>query len=138
MESKIYNYNTRKPGGFPNYFKKVGLLLIFVSIISCIVYKFILLKKASSLSSHIFLDLLIIGIFLFSIAKEKLEDERITLIRLKAMAGAFVLAVVYVITHPVFFGIIGDGITDISSTELILNMLFMYNVFFYLQKRADK
>jgi hypothetical protein len=138
MESKAHKANNNKRGGLPNYFKKVGLLLILITIIFAVIYQFILFKKSSVLSKHIFLDTLIIGLFLFSFANEKLEDERIMLIRLKAIAQAFVFALTITIISPVFFAVFGNELRDLSSIEVILNMLTMYNISFYIQKRADK
>ena len=94
----------------PNYFKKVGLSLIIISIMSAVIIKLFHLDDLfnKKILGTIFLDLLIIFCCLIIFSRDKIEDEMTILIRLKQFAGTFA-------------GIVAMSFTYIASGSLIFS-----------------
>jgi len=143
MENKIDPSKLPHPknifGLLPNYFKKIGWLIIILTIVSLLILKalkieFEIIQK--EIIRMIFFNILIIGLLLIAWARDNTEDERSLLIRLRTMAIVFIQAVFYVIIRPFVDMIFSDPIESISSQELIFYMLFMYLIFLFLQKKG--
>jgi len=94
-----------------------------------------LLKTQSDAVDLVATNLLIAGLFLITLSKDKVEDELIMLLRLKAMGIAFGIAIIYVIMDPLFSLIWGEQIKELNGSMIIMNMLFVYIVFFFLLKK---
>jgi len=86
----------------PNYFKKIGIgfvLFAFIILIPLFHY-WKTLEFAGNYKQFFyvpFFDILILGLLLYSMAKEKIEDELIVLIRLQSIAKAFIVGIFFVI-----------------------------------------
>lgn len=118
----------------PNYFKKVGLSLIIISIISAVIIKVFHLDNLfnKKILGTIFLDLLIIFCCLIIFSRDKIEDEMTILIRLKQFAGTFAGMVAMVICRNIMDIATDENPKNYSATELILFMCFMHLTFHYI------
>lgn len=123
---------------FPNYFKKIGLGLIIVAIALPLSAKFLKLEVTEVQKDFykvLFFNVLILGLFFVAWAKDKFEDEMTMQIRMKAIGFTFMTSVFYIIFRPVIDLILQDPVTNMSAQELMIFMLFMYILFYKLQKR---
>lgn len=118
----------------PNYFKKVGLFLIIISIISAVIIKVFHLDDLfnKKILGTIFIDLLIIFCSLIIFSRDKIEDEMTFFIRLKHFAGTFAGMVTMVILRNIMDIASGDNPKNYSATELILFMCLMHLTFHYV------
>ena len=81
--------------------------------------------------------IVVLGLILIAWTREKVEDELIVHMRLKAMGMAFILGIVYVVTIP-FIDLLGGHIPAVlTSTQLIIGMLLIYLVSFSIQKKRS-
>lgn len=123
---------------FPNYFKKIGLGLIIVAIALPLSAKFLKLEVTEVQKDFykvLFFNVLILGLFFVAWSKDKFEDEMTMQIRMKAIGFTFMTSVFYIIFRPVIDLILQDPVTNMSAQELMIFMLFMYILFYKLQKR---
>ena len=118
------------PRFLPNYFKKIGVVLIVLTIMFRLMPVYHTIHESFKI---IFEDFLILGLFIIAIAKDKVEDEMSELIRLKAMAYGFSFAILYVIFRD--FGLIlGIEIKEINAQELLFTVLVTYHIICFTQK----
>ncbi len=142
MEKEIFLSEKKKPrrrsGLLPNYFKLIGLGVIILAIVPALVVNTMGLAL-SQIQKETFLQLtmngFIFGLFFVAWAKDKFEDEMSLLLRLRAMGFAFLCAIFFVILDPVFNLVLRDRIREIKSQELVTTMLFVYIIYFWLQKK---
>lgn len=123
----------------PNYFKKLGVVIIVLSLIPPIIIKSLnieIIQSQRDLLKIITLDLLILGLFLIGMSRDKVEDEMTIDIRLKAMAWTFSWAVIYVILQPFVYLLFKDPVQDLTGQQVVVSMLFVYMIMFYLQKKG--
>lgn len=78
--------------------------------------------------------LLIFALLFLAGAKEKVEDEFITAMRLKAMRFSFMIGILYVILLPVINLFKNNALTDYNGPGLIISMLLMYLISFNILK----
>ena len=118
----------------PNYFKKVGLSLIIISIISAVIINVFHLDDLfnKKIFGTIFLDLLIIFCCLIIFSRDRIEDEMTFFIRLKHFAGTFAGMVTMVILRNIMDIASGENPKNYSATELILFMCLMHLTFHYV------
>jgi hypothetical protein len=88
----------------PNYFKKIGLSLIIITIISVVIIKVFhfddLVNK--KILGTIVIDLLTIFCCMIIFSRDKIEDEMTILIRLKEFAGTFIFSVSFFILMNIY------------------------------------
>jgi hypothetical protein len=132
---KIVNF------GLPNHFKKIGIAIALVSFLGIIILKITGVELSETIK-FISKRLLLVGLLVIALAREKVEDEMIHSLRVKAFTGAFIGGVVYTLVFPaIVYGakLIFDKenilLTDVGDFQILWFMLFMYLVFFYLIKR---
>ena len=122
---------------FPNYFKKLGLLVVVLVALSFF-YVVIVRPPASQhfkeLTKAAMLSILGLGLFFIAIAKEKIEDELAQVLRLKAMASAFLFGVIQGILSPIFSLIFENRVEVVNGPQLIMGMLFFYLLIFHIHK----
>jgi hypothetical protein len=118
----------------PNYFKKVGLSLIIITIISIVITKVFHLDDMfnKKILGTIFLDLLIIFCCLIIFSRDKIEDEMTILIRLKHFAGTFAGMVTMVILRNIMDIATVENPKNYSATEIILFMCYLHVTFHYV------
>lgn len=134
MESKI---NKKEAVLLPKYFKKIGLVVMILALVPAVVVKSMNIEMVQSQKDlfRVFtLNAFILGLLFVAWSKDKVEDEMIVAIRLKAMAWAFSLAVLCVIVKPIFDLLFKDPIQDSTGQQVVMSMLFVYLIMYYLQK----
>ena len=125
---------------FPNYFKKIGVGIILsqalILITGVIFFKDSkLYKDFSPLIQLISVDIFIVGLLLYSLAMDKVEDELILLLRMKSLAFAFIFGALYVIIQPLVNLFFAGQIPDVKSQQVVLSMLLIYLVIFIYKKK---
>ncbi len=111
----------------PLYFKKVALIIILLTI------AFLIFTKTANLNiSKVFIKTftkvsIILAGYIFIISKEKIEDEFIQSVRLRAIAFAFLFGVTAYIIGELFnfFSSYSD-----EPFYYFFNMMFISNLFF--------
>lgn len=149
MENLLVNVETKKKTTsfrlLPRYFKVIGIVLIGLAI-------GIVVLKASLdielIASHkkwneiLVMDLLILGLLLISLSKDRVEDEMTMIIRLNSIAGTFVFSVIYTVVMPITSSLLNridyfkGATTELTASGLVFTMLLVYLQFYYFQKRS--
>jgi len=78
---------------------------------------------------------LILGVLLFALSKDKIEDEMTLLIRMRAMGASFIWGALSVIIRPLVDIASGDPVEMMNGQTVILSMLFVFVLVHFLQKR---
>jgi hypothetical protein len=136
MESKR---NKKEAVLLPNYFKKIGLVVMILAFVLAVVIKSMNIEMVQSQKElfRVFtLNAFILGLLFFAWSKDKVEDEMTVVIRLKAMAWTFSWAVLYVIIEPIVYLLFKDPIQDLTGQQVVMSMLFVYLIMYYLQKNG--
>jgi hypothetical protein len=126
-------------GIFPNYFKRIGIGILILFFIPALIFKLLdvsFYTQNKILYRELATCVLIMGLFFIAWSKEKSENNHIHLLRYKALAIAFFFAVFIGLLTPLTDLLFGKSVEDAKPTNVILNMLMIYLVFFYLSKRA--
>lgn len=121
----------------PMYYKWVGVILMVVSA-GFIGYANLYdldLSGENERYKVLTLSGFILGAFFLAFSKEKEEDERLMVLKLRSLAISFAWAVIMVVIRPVLDVIFGDELSLMSSQSLVLSMLIAYLLVYYLQKR---
>jgi hypothetical protein len=122
----------------PNKWKSVGYTII-VLVLTLIVLKKIV--DVQFLTKSIMQNILIVGLLLVSLSKEKIEDELIVKVRAMTYRMAFIFAVFYGLLQPVINYVIDiiSGMPEKDSPftyfQLLIFMLLIQVGFFELFKR---
>jgi uncharacterized sodium:solute symporter family permease YidK len=88
--------------------------------------------------------MLLIGMLIISLAKDKIEDEYIDSLRSQSYRLAFIMAVVYSLVQPFInygVGILFDAnekLEGFSYFQVLFFMLIVQLMFFYQLKRFNK
>ncbi len=119
----------------PNKFKAIGLGIFIVSLLFTLALPFTLENyEHNNLFDKAVKSLLLLGLLVISISKEKVEDELIITLRMKSYSYAFIGGVLYVMIMPyVNFLIVYlysskpkiEGVSDFT----ILGMLLTIQIF---------
>lgn len=124
----------------PNYFKRVGLVFILLAA-AVFVYLIWAQPNATQQAKDLFKSTLesvfLAGILLIALARDRVEDEAKQLLRLKAMAIAFVFGMVYGIIDP-FIALLFRTSENHDARELVGTMLVFYLVIFYILKQRRR
>lgn len=118
---------------FPNYFKKIGLLISIVAAVLFINYIFN--NAISETSDYTVFNrvLMAIGLLMIAISKEKIEDERIQLLRLQSffvsLVGCFIYCIVME-TYSLFVVLVHASVTLLIIFQLLVYiLLFNYKLY---------
>ena len=128
------------PRLFPNSFKKIGITIIILAVISAVAVKFLLKEsnlETKALLKTMFFICLNLGLFIVSMSKDKLEDERSMLLRMQAMLFTIGFAVLYLLFSPFIDLAFGNPITEMSANKLMLLILLEYILFYRIQKKTQ-
>jgi len=118
----------------PHSFKLIGRgVMLLGAIIISITYK-VDLGKYNSISSKVLLDVIIIGLLLFTFAKEKIEDELLMLIRLQSAAYALIFSVLFTVMLPLIIFVIDSRDINVPDLAIIILSLFVYHSIFTFKK----
>lgn len=130
--------NKVKAEMLPNYFKKIGVLIMIVTFVVLVILK-IMHSDILHVQSHLFrifsINTFLLGLFFVAAARDKVEDEMTAFIRLKSMQWAFLFSIIYVIFRPFEYLIWGDPIEEMQAQGLVLLMLIAYLLMYFIQKK---
>jgi len=132
---KVTDYFNKPLNLLPNYFKKIGLGFILASVVFVVSVKILGIHPTAEkkeIMKTIFWDILIIGMLFIAFSKEKDEDELNMLIRMKALASAFVYIVIFKIVSDVF-GIIDKELIE-NMNGYFFQMMIWYFFIYYSAK----
>ena len=128
--------NLNKLGRFqiPNYFKKIGWGLAVLAFGSLIINKYSLDNEALKTFGKYGM---LLGVFLVSMSKDKIEDEFISSLRMRSYSVAFIAGVLYAFVLPLLdylidFARFVEGVTFKQVGDfLILWILITIQVFYF-------
>lgn len=132
---KVSDYFNKPLKLLPNYFKKIGLgfiLASFVFVVSIKIFGIHLTAEIKEMTKTIFWDILILGMLFIAFSKEKDEDELTMLIRMKALASAFVYVVIFKIVNDVFS--LFNQASDENMHGYFFQMMIWYFFVYYATK----
>ncbi len=116
----------------PTKYKNVGYVGIGLAIIVFILSLTKMMEK--EIASFIIKSILAISFLIIALSKDKIEDELIENIRLKAFAYSFVLATFIVFIFPIFDVVLGGEFKMMSGLDLLMYMFGYYFFNFYNMK----
>ncbi len=130
MESESINFNAL----LPVKFKYAGYVIACLAFLAAALINLTGLidnfEKSSFLSTAI-RCLIVVGLFLVAVSRDKVEDELVGLIRLKAFELSFRWGVLYVIVDSIL-PMAGIGMSGFS---LVFSMLILYLLVFNSKKK---
>ena len=139
MENKFYMKNdTKTIRLLPNYFKWIGFaMMVFVGLLllGIKLFKVELLQNQKEALMIFTSRFFLLGLFVIALARDKVEDELILLLRLKAMGFIFTVVIVTVIIQPIIDLMWKDSIQNMTPVYLVLRMLIAYHIFFFFLKK---
>ncbi|WP_293875482.1 hypothetical protein [Flavobacterium sp.] len=124
----------------PNYFKKIGLSLLIITIFLAVILKLFhpddLFNK--QIMGTLTVDFLIIICCMIIFSRDKIEDEMTVLVRLKEFAGTFAMMVATLITRNIIDIATGENPKNYSATQLIFFMCSLHLTFHYVNLWKNK
>lgn len=124
----------------PNVYKKIGIIAFVLSMSILISTKFIG-EEIDSLKPYL-KQIVIASMLMIAISKEKIEDEMIMKIRLRAFSISFIWTVIYALVQPyVNYGVASIISADKAILEefgsfiILWFMLTVYLLYFHVMKR---
>jgi len=132
----------------PNYFKWIGLLMFFVGAIpssiegwndgyndgACNGCDDIRIPFPFSEQAYIILDFMaLLGMIVYALSKEKIEDEFIKILRWESVTTTFIISVLFILGKTMLHG---KDSTPLASTLLEYQML-IYLIIFFFKKRSN-
>jgi hypothetical protein len=122
-------------------FKKVGYIIAIGTFMAMIARKYF---EDSEWIRPILNGILLIGLLLISVSKEKLEDEFIESLRSQSYRLAFIMAILYSLAQPlVNFGVAflfnqDKEIKSFDYFQVLFFMLIVQLLFFWKLKRMNR
>ena len=138
MESKT---NNNKGARIHKHFKKMGIGIIVLVILTGLIIKLLHIEMVPTQKAFFKVFIMngfILGLLFVALAKEKVEDEMIAQMRLKAMSQTFITAVFYVIVKPFVDLVFRDPKQDITGQFLVIFMLLGYLLNYHSQKFSNR
>lgn len=131
-----------KKFGLPYSFKKIGIAIIILSLLIIIIGK--MADFYTPTLKFTMKRIILVGLLVIVLAREKIEDERMLIMRGQAFSMAFIAGVVYTLIQPImnfiadlFFKDDDGPLTDIGDFQILWFLLTMYLLFFYMLKRKS-
>jgi hypothetical protein len=120
----------------PYAFKKVIYVVFGLIVLVAILSIAQILPFEKDLVKTVLKSVLLITFLLFALTEDKVEDELILKIRLKAFAASFIYGVATLVIDPLI-NLIFDGrfYSDKSANELLTSMFLFYFLIFYFMKK---
>ena len=142
-EAENRRFNKLKNIGLPHSFKKIGIILIALCITLLLVRKLFAFEVSETIK-FITKRVVLVGLLIVAISREKVEDEMIKTIRGQAFSMAFIAGVVYTLIQPLFNYIASyivekdnEPLGDLGDFQVLWFLLTMYLLFFYMIKRRQ-
>ncbi len=142
MECERKSLEKMKRYQLPNKFKKIGIGIILISVVTIILNKMSIDNIDLKLTAKYGI---LLGLLVVSISKEKIEDELITNLRMQSYTFAFIAGVLITLTNPLFSYLantvlekqqeIFQGIGDWQVLWILLSIQVFY---FEFLKRMNK
>ncbi|MGJ8745725.1 hypothetical protein [Polaribacter sp.] len=123
-----------------NQFKRIGFIIAIGTFILMIGRKYI---EDSEWIKPILHGILLIGLLLISVSKEKVEDEYIDSLRSQSYRLAFIMAIIYSLVQPVVnYGVAllfhqDDKLQGFNYFQVLFFMLIVQLMFFWKLKRTN-
>ncbi|CAI8364573.1 MAG: Uncharacterised protein [Polaribacter sp. SA4-10] len=120
-------------------YKKIGLIVALGSFVFMIAIKYI--DNPVWLKSFLH-GVLLIGLLLISVSKEKIEDEYIDSLRSQSYRLAFILSIVYALVQPIVNFVVAyvlnqdDVIKSFSYFQVLFFMLIVQLLYFWKLKKT--
>lgn len=122
-------------------YKKVGYIISFSAFALMIVKKFV---DEPSWVKPVLSGLLLVGMLLISLAKEKLEDEYLDSLRSQSYRIAFILVILYALVQPfINFGVgllfdETEKLEGLNYFQILFYMLVVQLMVFWQLKRMNR
>jgi len=124
----------------PNKMKIVGWAIMLVSLV--VILSTSLFDGDFEILKLILKRTILLGLLIVVVSREKIEDERIQLIRAKAFGSTFLIAVIYVLVQPIVNFIAATIFEpeeaifeDLGDFVIVWFLLVVYLMVFYVLKR---
>jgi hypothetical protein len=130
------NLERMKKFQLPNRYKRVGIMLAVLAFLALIALRFI--DDEPLWTKVLVRNLMLVGLLIVSISKEKIEDEMIASIRMQSYALALIIGVLYSVIQPlvnsVVFAILKSDKSawEIGHFQVMIFMLLVQVMFFYV------
>jgi L-asparagine transporter-like permease len=131
QEEAIEKINKFTGFQLPNKFKALGLVMFIIAILLIIVFAYYFENsRFYGLLNRISQSILVLGLLIISISKEKIEDELIAKIRMQsynyAVVGTVVTYLIYPLTDALYFSSTYapkmEGSKDVAVLSLMLTI----------------
>lgn len=139
-ETENRRFEKFKNFGLPHSFKKIGIAIIILAFLIIIVGK--IADFNTPTLKFILKRIILVGLLVVALAREKVEDEMIRTIRGQAFSMAFVAGVVYTLIQPLINYIASlivekdkSPLSDLGDFQVLWFLLTMHLLFFYMIKR---
>ena len=125
----------------PNKYKKVGYILTFLGFALLIAKKYF---EEPDWLKPILYGVILLGLLLISLSKDKIEDEFIDSLRSQSYRLAFIIAIVYSLVQPIINFVVGsilnqdDDFEGFNYFQVLFFMLIVQLMFFYQLKRYNR
>lgn len=122
-------------------YKKIGYIISFSAFALMIVKKFV---DEPSWVKPVLSGLLLVGMLLISLAKEKLEDEYLDSLRSQSYRIAFILVILYALVQPfINFGVgllfdETEKLEGLNYFQILFYMLVVQLMVFWQLKRMNR
>ncbi|MFT5914968.1 MAG: hypothetical protein ACI81T_001463 [Bacteroidia bacterium] len=145
--SKIYECEQKriqKLNGFqlPHFFKGISLISLAISIVVLTIFAF--MGKEFELMRNFSFKVVLVSMLIFSLSKEKMEDEMIIKFRMQSYSFAFISAILYALVQPYITLAVAAllkpdfAFSEINILALIWFMLFVQIASFQMLKGTEK
>ena len=124
-----------------NQFKRIGFIIAITAFVLMIFRKYI---DDSEWIKPILHGILLIGLLVISLSKEKIEDEFVDSLRSQSYRLAFIIAIVYSLAQPlVNYGVAvllnqDDELKSFDYFQVLFFMLIVQLMFFWKLKGMNK
>ena len=124
-----------------NQFKRIGFIIAITAFVLMIFRKYI---DDSEWIKPILHGILLIGLLVISLSKEKIEDELVDSLRSQSYRLAFIIAIVYSLAQPlVNYGVAvllnqNDELKSFDYFQVLFFMLIVQLMFFWKLKGMNK
>lgn len=132
----------RKRLFLPHSYKKVGVWLLVGSFLTLIILKFNMEELGFYRTA--LKQIMLVGLLLTAISKEKTEDEMIVKLRADAFSMAFICGIIYTLVQPYIIYAVAALVKpekaifeEFGAFIILWFMLTVYLMFFYVLKKAQ-
>ncbi|MBZ0326271.1 MAG: hypothetical protein K8F54_01585 [Altibacter sp.] len=134
------NFERLRRFQLPHRFKQIGFALFLVAFLALLAFRFV--NNDATVIKTSLKYILLIGLLIISVSKEKIEDERIVQLRQQSYQVAFVVGVLYSILILPLVNYMADVIFkkeslgfEVNSWEVLFIMLLMQWFIFRMMRK---